>query len=75
MLTRLWTRWKRFAQKIGDFQARVILTILYYIVLGLAGVFVRLLRDPLHMKRQPRASAWVPKPLEHVNLETARRQF
>ncbi len=75
MLTRLWTRWKHFAQKIGDFQARVILTILYYFVLGLAGVFVRLLRDPLHMKRQPQASAWVPKPLEPVNLETARRQF
>ncbi len=75
MLARLWAQWKRFAQKVGDFQARVVLTLLYFIILGPMGVIVRTLRDPLRIKHALRASVWLPKPEENASLEVARRQF
>lgn len=75
MLARLWGQWKRFAQKVGDFQARVLLTLLYFAILGPMGVVVRILKDPLRIKHAPKASVWLPKPAENASLEVARRQF
>lgn len=75
MLSRLWKAWKPIAQKIGDFQARVILTLMYFLILGPIALLTKLFRDPLGMKRPPQASVWARKPLEHQGLEAARRQF
>ncbi len=75
MLARLWARWKVFAQKVGDFQARLILTLLYFLILGPMGLFVRVLRDPLRTKHGPQTSVWVPRPAENDSLEIAKRQF
>ncbi len=75
MFARLWAQWKRFAQKVGDFQARVILTLLYFIILGPMAVVVRIMKDPLRIKHTPQASVWSPKPAEKASLEVARRQF
>ncbi len=75
MLTGLWARWKQFAQKVGDFQARVIITLLYFLILGPMGMVVRILRDPLRIKRAPQTSVWLPKLAEKASLEFARRQF
>ncbi len=75
MLARLWARWKTFAQKIGDFQARVILTLLYFVIFGPMALVVRVLKDPLRIKHAPQASVWLPKPAEDTSVEVARRQF
>lgn len=75
MLKDLWTGWKHFAQKIGDFQARLILTVLYFLVLGPFGLFMSLLRDPLRVKHPPERSQWTPRPADLPTLETSRRQF
>ncbi len=75
MLTTLWSRWKRFAQKVADFQARLILTVFYFLILGPFGLVVSFLRDPLRVKRAPQTSIWFPRQPENVGLETARRQF
>ncbi len=75
MLARLWGQWKGFAQKIGDFQARVILTLLYFVIFGPMAMVVRILKDPLRIKHAPQASVWSPKPAENPSLEVARRQF
>jgi hypothetical protein len=48
----LWERWKRFAKKIGDFQARLILIILYFVVVAPFALIVRFAADPLSIKRQ-----------------------
>lgn len=74
MLARVWAKWKPLAQRIGDFQARVILTVLYILLLGPFALFLRLLKDPLRIKRTP-GSLWIPKSSEPASLETARRQF
>lgn len=75
MLGRIWTRWKAIGQRIGDFQARVILTVLYFLLLGPPALIIKLLRDPLKLRRPPHESAWIPGPEEPVSMESARRQF
>lgn len=75
MLGTLWAKWKVLAQRIGDFQARVILTVVYFVVLGPMAIFVRLLRDPLGLKPPARRSTWVAKPAHEDSLEASRRQF
>jgi hypothetical protein len=74
MLRKLWNRWKAFGQKIADFQARLILTLVYFIVVLPFGVFVRLLSDPLAVKHPSRQTMWLPKHVDEPTLENARRQ-
>ena len=71
-LKRLWANWKRVAGKIGTFQARVLLTILYVLVVLPFGITVRLLADPLRIKKQP--TAWLERPDCEFDLDWARRQ-
>lgn len=74
MLARLWSRWKRFAQRVADFQARLILTLIYYLILAPFGLIVSALSDLLRTKR-PQASTWVARPAEEPSLQNARKQF
>ena len=71
----VWQRWKQIARKIGDFQARVLMTIFYYVVLGPISLVLRVSSDPLAIKgTTPRGWKTTEKrdgqPLEH-----SRRQF
>jgi hypothetical protein len=50
-MKRLWEGWKRIAKKIGDFQARVILTLLYFVIIGPFALIVRWGADPLALKK------------------------
>ncbi len=45
-----WKKWQRIAKKIGDFQARVILTTLYFVVIGPFALLVRWGADPFAEK-------------------------
>ena len=71
----LWEWWKRVARKIGDFQARIILTIFYFIVLGPFALGIRLGSDPLAIKAStPRG--WHPKAdTIGTKMEQAAKQF
>ncbi len=56
----LWELWKRAAKKIGDFQARVLLTLFYFVVLAPFALAVRWGSDPLALKAgAPRG--WHPR--------------
>jgi hypothetical protein len=46
----LWKTWKRIARKIGDVQARIILTLFYFLIVGPFALVVRWRSDPLAMK-------------------------
>ena len=72
MIKRLWLWWKPIARKIGNFQARLLLTIFYAVVMFPFGMAVRLLFDPLHIKRRP--IRWLNRPLESEDLTWAKRQ-
>jgi hypothetical protein len=72
-LRRLWAGWKRVGRKIGDFQARVLLTLFYFVILAPFALGVRLLADPLGLKHP---GGWVPVvPKAETARERAGRQF
>jgi len=71
---RLWTGWKRIAHKLGDIQARVLLTVFYFLVVAPFALAIRVFADPLSLKpRTPKG--WRPRPHGPRGLEQARRQF
>ena len=72
MLKRAWQAWKRIAHKIGNFQARVLLTIFYGVLVLPFGVAARLFSDPLRIKHRP--TQWLDHPDEACDLQWARRQ-
>jgi len=69
---RLKVGWNKFGHAIGNFNARVILTLLYSTVMALFGLPVRLSGDLLHTKKRP--EAWFDHPPLPNTLEEARRQ-
>ena len=75
MRKKLWERWKQIAKKIGDVQARVILTVVYFIIVGPFALILRLAADPLSLKKSAKP-AWheKPEPKESA-LKRAMNQF
>ncbi len=74
-LGRLWRGWKRIAHKIGDFQARVLLTVFYFVILAPFALIVRLAADPLAVKSST-IRGWHPRSAGTGGaLDRARRQF
>ena len=71
MLKRIWQFWKDFAHKIGNFNARVILTIFYALLVPF-GLGTRMLSDPLRIKRRP--TQWLDHPGDARDMQAAMRQ-
>jgi hypothetical protein len=70
--TRAWHGWKKFAHKVGDFQARVLLTIFYSVVVLPFGLATRFCADPLRIRTLP--THWLEHPDEASDLGWAKRQ-
>jgi hypothetical protein len=68
----LWEAWKRIAHKIGNFQARVLVTLLYVVVVLPFGLMVRSLSDPLQIKKRP--MKWTEHASEDRDMSWARKQ-
>lgn len=67
--------WKRIGKRIGDFQARVLLMLFYFLILGPFALAVRWGSDPLAIKAR-RSPGWHPRGhLEEAPMERATRQF
>jgi hypothetical protein len=58
-MKKLWENWKKLAKKIGDFQARLILTVLYFVIVAPFALIVRFAADPLSIK--PHQEGWRAK--------------
>ncbi len=72
----LWEWWKRAGKAIGDFQARVLLVLFYFVILAPFALAIRWGSDPLALKAgAPRG--WHPSRGEETNslLDRATRQF
>ncbi|MGM9998002.1 MAG: hypothetical protein ACI38Q_01170 [Candidatus Bruticola sp.] len=67
----LWERWKAMAARAASFQARILLTIFYWICVTPFAVCVKLFADPLGMKKDGRGGSWQPV---HTS-DKARAQF
>jgi hypothetical protein len=72
---RLWEGWKRFGRKLGDFQARLLLTMFYFVIAAPFAIRVKISSDPLSLApRTPKG--WRPRVASPGSmLERARRQF
>lgn len=71
-LRRVWEAWREIARKIGTFQARVVLTILYGVLVLPFGLIVRCFSDPLRIKKRP--TQWLDY-IDTVNdMRWAKRQ-
>ena len=77
LLKRIWEGWKKIARKIGDFNARVILTLFYFVLLMPFAVLVILFTDPLEIKKNTTKKGWQPREekLGVSPMERAARQF
>ena len=73
---RLLDRWKIIAAKIAAFQTKVILSILYFFVMGPIAVIAYLFRSDFLKKRYSDISSFWIKEREPLNtLEGCQRQF
>jgi len=74
LLKKFWEGWKAFGRFMGNFLARIVLTIFYFTIFVPFGLGVRLLSDPLQIKGEA-ASGWRPRETGDQNLEELLRQF
>lgn len=76
ILKRIWAGWKRFAHALGVFNTKVILSILYFTVIGAAAIFAKIFgKELLDREFSSTDSLWKTKEPLLPNLEEARRQF
>ncbi len=73
MWKRLWEAWSRVAQRIGNFQARVLLAAIHAVVVLPFGLAVRWSADTLRIKRRP--TQWLDRPDEPPSTSWASRQW
>jgi hypothetical protein len=75
LLRRFWERWKRFGKKIADIQARLLLTIFYYVLLAPFALALRRWGDPLGIKTGSPKGWHTRAPGNGTPKEQAARQF
>ena len=73
LLRHAWRAWKVIARKIGDFQARLVLTVLYFLPLAPFALAVKWSTDPMAIKRAT-PKGWRPIP-DAEAADSAARQF
>jgi hypothetical protein len=71
LLKKIWKKWRAFGQIMGDFVARIFMTVFYFTVAVPFGIGVRLLKDPLHLKSKE--TAWLKREDPVDTIESARR--
>src|SRR5574337_76149 len=72
---RLWSAWKRVGKAIGNVQARVLLTGLYFVVVAPFALLVQVASDPLTLKSSSRRGWHARDASPGGPLERAQRQF
>jgi hypothetical protein len=74
MLRKFWQEWLRVSKHIGSFNARALITLIYFTILALFGLPSRFLSDPLDMKKRPGGSAWVQRTTRDLDMDSAHHQ-
>ncbi|GAB4577789.1 MAG: hypothetical protein Fur0022_05210 [Anaerolineales bacterium] len=72
LLKRFWHNWKKFGQFLGDWLARIVLTVFYFTIFLPFGIGVRLLMDPLKIK-PGHPLTWQERKTQDLKLEHGRR--
>ena len=75
LLGRGWRSWVEIAGYFGDFQARLLLTIFYVTIFVPFALIMRLLSDPLRVRKIPVSSGWITRHDRDADLQASRQQF
>lgn len=73
MLKAVWYAWEEMAHKVGNFQARMLLTLFYLVIALPFALAMKASSDPLALKQKK--PHWVERVRHAVDLTDARRQF
>lgn len=71
----IWNKWLNFAHKVGNFNARIVLSLFYFIFVAPLAIGVKVFSDPLRIKKRASSSYWIEKDIKEQDIEGARRQF
>lgn len=63
----------QFSERFGSMLSRVLLTVLYYVLLGPFALVYRMFADPLHVRPRPQGN-WTAWSSTNDTLQAARRQ-
>jgi len=63
-----------FTERFGSMLSRLLLTLLYYLVLGPVALVYQRVQDPLRLKRPASGSNWTEWRQDNSTLRLARRQ-
>lgn len=74
-LKRFWHGFNAVMKRVGNFQARVLLTVFYLVIAAPFGLGVRFTSDPLRLRRHQGQSGWVPRESRDATLEWGHRQY
>ncbi len=74
VLRKAWQVWKRIGEAIGNFIARIVLTLFYFTIFLPFGLGVRLFGDRLDMKGKGPPS-WLERHTSDLEMDGARRLF
>ncbi len=75
MSNKIWAFWKKLARRLAIVQTTIILTLFYFLMIGIFALVIKLLRkDLLDKKWKKNKSFWKDKKML-VTLENAKRQF
>ena len=64
----------QFTERFGSMLSRLLLSVLYYVVLGPVALVYQRFADPLHLKRPASGSNWTPWQGKNDTMSAARRQ-
>ncbi len=71
----VWKKWLKVAQAIGNFQAQVILSLFYLLIMAPVAVLFRLFADPLRLRRRGARTNFVDWEHPKEDLEQARKPY
>jgi hypothetical protein len=57
---------------VGEFQSRLLLTVLYFVIIPVFAIIAMISGDPLSLRDKP---SWLKRPQPDTDVESARRQF
>jgi len=69
-----WEAWKRGARWIGEKQAALVYTLIYFFVVGPIALTLRLVSDPLQYRRRHNPTFWLTRSRGPMTLKEASRQ-
>lgn len=71
----LWEKWKAFSKRMGGFQSRILLSMMFFFLIAPFAFIVKTFSDPLNLKKREEKTHWHDKKVASMDLDDYKRQF